>query len=434
MNTQAPVYSGEPFQGQTLPPTTGYSASIALDATHNPQPYAGMAVGKLSDPYPLPTTPLPNYDPTQLNLQSVTVNNPAGSKPVYYANYNGGIQVDLGWGVIGQINYVGNVGRRIRASALTQMNQLPVSALSVYGEALLDNISLHPEIPMPYPGFTGTVAQALAPYPQFKGGGVTLFDPGVGWSRYDAMQTTLTKRMKSGLSFFATYSWSKTLTNTNSGMQDVYNPRANKAVASFLHVPQMFKITAVYELPFGRGKLVRLHGPLDWVAGGWKLSGNGVYQSGDTLAITDGFVKNGIFATSRPNFTGAPIKLNQKGFIDTVNNTGPLYLNPDAFTHVPYTPSQHMALTTGNVPSILPSVQGPGYAFENLSLQKGFRFAERYNFSLRANAFNAFNRAGRGNPVTDINNANFGRILTTQSAARLNVFPRVLQIEGHLTF
>jgi hypothetical protein len=98
-----------------------------------------------------------------------------------FANYTGGIQVDLGRGVIAQINYVGNVARRIRQAALTQMNQLPIADLAIYGDALLDNITLHPTFPKPYASFTGTVQQALAPFPQFKGGGVAYFDPGAGW-------------------------------------------------------------------------------------------------------------------------------------------------------------------------------------------------------------------------------------------------------------
>jgi hypothetical protein len=77
--------------------------------------------------------------------------------------------------------------------------------------------------------------------------------PGEGWPRYDALQATLTKRMTSGVSFFANYTWSKTLTNTNGSVQDVYNLKAEKAVALFLRVPQIFKITAVYQLPFGKG-------------------------------------------------------------------------------------------------------------------------------------------------------------------------------------
>jgi hypothetical protein len=434
INSQAPVYSAEPFQGTTLPPTTGYSAAIALNSTTNPQAYSGISEGQLSSPYPSPTTPLPNYDPTQSNLQSVTVNNPAGSKPVYFGNYTAGLQIDLGKGVIGQINYVGNSARRIRQSALTELNQLPISDLATYGDALEDNISLHPSIPRPYPTFSGTVAQALAPYPQYAGGNVTLFDPGEGWSRYDAMQATLTKRMTSGLSFFANYTWSKTLTNTNGSVQNVYDLKAEKAVASFLQVPQIFKITAVYQLPFGKGRLVNLHGPFDWVAGGWQVAGNGIYESGDTLAITDTFVVNGIFATSRPNFTGAKVELNQSGFINAAKNTGPQYLNPAAFAHVPYTPDHHVALAVGNVPSILPGVLGPGYAFENLALQKGFKLGEQRAFTLRADAFNALNRAGRGDPDTNIEDATFGRITTTQASTRLNFTPRTLQVQGKFVF
>ncbi|WP_446743654.1 carboxypeptidase regulatory-like domain-containing protein [Silvibacterium acidisoli] len=434
INSQAPVYSAEPFQGSTLPPTTGYTASVALNATTNPQAYSSIAVGKLSNPYPFPTAPLPNYNPAQSNLQSVTVNNPNGSKPMLFGNYTGGFQIDAGHGIIGQINYVGNAGRRIRQAALTQKNQLPLGDLSAYGDELLDNISLHPDIPLPYPGFTGTVQQALAPIPQYAGGGVTLFDAGEGWSRYDALQATLNKQMTKNLSFFINYTWSKTLTDTNGGVQDIANLKAEKAVASFLHVPQIFKFTAIYALPFGKGEPVSMHGPLDWALGGWKLAGNGIYQSGDTLAITDSFVSNGIFATSRPNYTGLPVKLNSKGFIDTVHNTGPLYLNPAAFTHVPYTADHKMALTTGSVPSILPGIQSPGYAFENLGLQKGVELDEGRNLSFRADAFNVFNRAGRGDPVTDINNANFGRILGTQSSTRQNFTPRTLQAQVTIAF
>lgn len=428
INSQAPEYSSEPFFGTSLPPTTGYTANIALNSTTNPQLYSGLPVGTLSAPYPEPSTSLPNFDPTQLNKNSVTAINQDGSRPPYTANYTAGVQMAIGHGVVGQLNYVGNASRRLRASTLTQMNQLPVGDLELYGDALLDNISLHPEIAKPYAGFTGTVEQALAPYPQFAGGGVALFDPGAGWSRYDSMQASLRKNMTKGLSFFVNYVWSKTLTNTSGGLQDVYNKQAAKTVAATIHVPQVFKFTAIYELPFGKSKLVKLPGALDWVAGGWKLVGNGIYSSGDTLTITDGFVSNGIFATSRPNYTGEKVKLDQSGYIDTVHNSGPQYLNPAAFTHVPYTPNHHMALTVGNVPNVLPNVQGPGHMMENFGLQKAFGLGEERSISLRADAFNAFNRAGRGNPVTDINKTTFGSILSAYDS------PRALQVQGTFRF
>ena len=117
-----------------------------------------------------------------------------------------------------------------------------------------------------------------------------------------------------------------------------------------------------------------------------------------------------------------------------MHNTGPLYLNSAAFTHVPYTSNHKVALTTGNVPSILPGVLGPGYAFENFGLQKAFGLGEQRKLSLRADALNAFNRAGRGDPVTDINNANFGRILSTQASTRQNFIPRTIQLQASITF
>ena len=119
-----------------------------------------------------------------------------------------------------------------------------------------------------------------------------------------------------------------------------------------------------------------------------------------------------------------------------MHNTGPLYLNPAAFAHVSYTSNHKVALTTGNVPSILPGIQGPGYAFENLGLMKGFGLGEQRRLEIRADAFNVLNRAGRGNPDTDINDPNFGRLLSTQSSSsdRENFTPRTLQLQGSFYF
>ena len=40
--------------------------------------------------------------------------------------------------------------------------------------------------------------------------------------------------------------------------------------------------------------------------------------------------------------------------------------------------------------------------------------AERFKFEIRGEAFNAFNRAGRGGLVTDLNNPLFGRLTGQQ--------------------
>jgi hypothetical protein len=93
-----------------------------------------------------------------------------------------------------------------------------------------------------------------------------------------------------------------------------------------------------------------------------------------------------------------------------------------------------VALAVGNVPSVLPNVLGPGLAYENLGLQKSFTLGGDRALSFRADAFNAFNRAGRGDPVTDINNPNFGLILQTNQGVNGSFTPRIVQVQAHLNF
>ena len=445
INTQSPE-GGPSFQFTGVPSSLGYSGTIQINHTTNPQPYPDIAVASLSSPYPSYSGVLPNYDSTQANGQTAPAYiRPDGARVMYVENYNTGFQYDLGHQTIAEVNYVGNTGKRLYAFGTDQLNQLPIGDLAAYGDALLDPLSQHPEIPVPYPGFStdNQVNQALAPFPQYAGGGISQYDSHLGWSRYDSLQATITRRVSKGFNLMAAYTWSKTMTNTNSNcnsgqcaaVQDVHNLRLEKAVAQGIHVPHQFKLTGFYDLPFGAGRAFALHGPAQWLAGGWTLSGNAIYESGDTLQITDSYVSNGIFGATRPNYTGEAIQLNGSGRIDIANSDGPQYLNPAAFTHVATSPRNVVALTTGNVPSALGTVLGPGRASENASLQKSFGLGEGRSFQLRADAINLFNRAGRGNPVTDINDPNFGKIIVSGADSNGDQYSsRIVQLSGRVTF
>jgi hypothetical protein len=451
INTQAPMGGPEfPPDYEEPPSTLGYSGSIQITQTTNPQPYSDMAVAALSAAYPSYAGTLPNYSPTQANGEGPPAYiRPDGSKATYTENYNFGIQRDLGDKTIAEVNYVGNTAKRIYAYGLDQLNQLPISDLATYGDALLDPLTLHPTIPVPYTGFStnNSVQQALAPFPQYPGGSIFQYDDQEdhGWSRYDSLQTTLTRHVGSGFNILAAFTWAKIMTDTNSNcnsgtcgpVQDVNNPKLEKAVALGLNIAKQAKITTFYNLPFGPGRLVPLHGPVNWIAGGWTVSANLIYQSGLPLALSDSGVSNGIFSNTRPNYTGVgPLKLNKPGKIDEVDNTGPQYLNPAAFTHVTTSCStvaagatcNNVALTTGNVPSALGTVFAPGLASENASLQKNFGFGGLRNLQIRTDVFNLFNRSGRGAPVTDINSPSFGQILTNQYTSR------IVQVSGKFHF
>jgi len=86
------------------------------------------------------------------------------------------------------------------------------------------------------------------------------------------------------------------------------------------------------------------------------------------------------------------------------------------------------------VPNVLPDVRGPGLAYENMSLSKSWGFGEKREFTLRADAFNALNRAIMNAPVTDINNANFGRVISKGSNSSTNYTPRIVQVQAILKF
>ena len=64
--------------------------------------------------------------------------------------------------------------------------------------------------------------------------------------------------------------------------------------------------------------------------------------------------------------------------------------------------------------------QGPGSRVVDLSLVRSFRFARTHRVEARLEAFNAFNWFRWGNPITNLTNVNFGRILTALE-------PRIMQ-------
>ena len=77
--------------------------------------------------------------------------------------------------------------------------------------------------------------------------------------------------------------------------------------------------------------------------------------------------------------------------------------------------------TTGNTAVNLPGLTGPSNLGFDLSLSKKITIGESRMFEIRADAINALNRPVWGNPSTNINSANFGRI-TSAGGARTITF------------
>ncbi len=410
----------------------GYNGSIAVNQATNPTPFPQDPVLFLHQPFPSLVGALPNRNPAQLNNQGYNYIAPDSNRVGYAQNYSLTIQYQLPAQFVAEVGYIGNKGTRLEANGLDDLNQLPVSALR-FGDDLFQQLSARPGlgIPLPYAGFNGTVAQALRPYPQFTGIGRIFAN--FGTSHYDSLQVQITRHLTKGLAILGAYTWSKAIfTGSDSaidaaGSQDVYNRRLERSITSF-HVPHFVKFTWIAELPFGKKRRWVQDGFLSHVIGGWTMTGIHNYRVGDPLAVSGAGPRTILFnGTVRPDWIpGVPIILNDAADVKT-NGSGALYLNPAAFALVPRT-GNNVPLRLGTAPPRLPNVRGPAVYSEDFGLQKKFAFNETTNFEMRVDFFNAFNRAGRGNPNTDITSPLFGRI----TSARYG--PRNVQLEARFNF
>ena len=85
----------------------------------------------------------------------------------------------------------------------------------------------------------------------------------------------------------------------------------------------------------------------------------------------------------------------------------------------------------GNAPRTDPDLRSHGVHNWNLAVSKQTRLAGRVNLTLRAEAFNLFNRVQFGPPNTQASTAataNFGQVTTQVNQ------PRLIQLAARLTF
>src|SRR6202041_3519281 len=111
------------------------------------------------------------------------------------------------------------------------------------------------------------------------------------------------------------------------GPMDAANPRLDYGRADF-DIRQRVIISAVHELPLGRGKrfLANVNTPVNEVIGGWELTGIATFQTGLPFSIGAADT-NGVIDTNgqRANLVGNPFP---SGFQKSANE----WFNTAAFT------------------------------------------------------------------------------------------------------
>lgn len=268
------------------------------------------------------------------------------------------------------------------------------------------------------------------PYPAFGNLGFSNF---VAKSNYDSLQFDVRKRYSNGLSFDANYAWSHMLDSQDSAgwgstagaqvWQIGNNPAANYGNSNF-DIPQAFKGTANYELPFGIGKTYMNHNSIaDGVLGGWRVSGTYILQSGTPFTVLDGGVNDysqagNVFANPVSGVSAKSGTCPNGATVGSVN----CWFNPTAFQ----TPAQQGNGAFGVVGRN--TLFGPKLFNIDLSLAKTWHYKERYGFTLRSDFVNALNHPSFTLPNNNVASSGVATITGVSNNAR------TIQLGARFTF
>lgn len=337
-----------------------------------------------------------------------------------------GIQRQLPWGIVAEAVYVGNKGYDIEI--IKDLNALPSQYLLNLG---LVNGAIDPALsaratalglglPNPFrnvPGFEGTTfftgttiarSQLLRPFPQFTSV-LTSNNDGKSW--YHSGQFGLQRRFSAGTTIQMSYTWSKWLQATeylNAG-----DAKPTKMIAD-QDVPHRLSLSAIYALPFGKGKTLDSGNyVVNQIIGGWQIQGVYQFQVGFPIAfgswsITGGTTSGDIF------YTGGKIGL------PTTEQTTARWFNTAAFSQVA-PPTGHLR----TLPFRFTDARRDNINNVDLSLMKNTRITESMKVQIRLEAINAFNHPYYPAPSVALGGA-FGTIgIATTNQAN---YPRRMQI------
>ncbi len=267
---------------------------------------------------------------------------------------------------------------------------------------------------------------------------------------YNAGQVQVRHRESQGLEYMVNYTYSKALTN-NPGFfgvasvngasaywQNGYNGSADYGPSGF-DTRHNLSATAVYALPFGRGRRFgsNMNRAGDELIGGWKLNGTVIAYSGLPVTISGPITTSVNNKTARANHYRKLKIVNRSvsnwfgtdpssGYAlgangQRVNNCASISGDNGVCAYGPTTGEQFGTAGVG-------TERAPGFEQIDMTLGKAFTVYRENKLEFRADAFNLFNIASYKNPDNGITDSNFGQISDVRSQQRQ------LQLSLHYSF
>ncbi len=356
--------------------------------------------------------------------------------------YNFGVEQQFTRDMAMQLNYVGSQGHFIPVAAgggrgyyNNQLDPMYYVLGSQLGATLTPAVlataqQTFPNIKLPYPSFSGTLAQALVPFPQYSGVADTYDN--ISNSNYNSLQVVLKQRMAHNVDFMVNYTWAAEIDNNGTFRNGYLNSRVERS-RGLSDATNVINSTAVVKLPFGRGqRFASENRVVRALISDYQISGIYTYSSGVPLAIvSSGCVTPGggqCMPNYNPGYVGNA-RLNgsygQNMTAATASTTH--YVDINAFVDPSVGANSNPAVsrlypqyTIGSVGRTRPyGLRGPAIFDSDLSLKRNIVLHENMALQLDVSAYNITNSFIPAAPAVNTSTpSTFGTVTSQANASR----------------
>jgi hypothetical protein len=341
--------------------------------------------------------------------------------------YNLNVQYSPGWDSVLEVGYVG-----------TQSQHRPGQL--EFDQALLAS----PQHPV-NGETTNSINNVTARLPIQGVSQGSLFTASAFIANYNALQASITKRMRHGLQLQGSYTWSKNLDEVNGEVgtdvfelqlptNDQHNLRRSSYGPAGDDRDQRAVLNFTWQVPkFGQLPMLPRH-----LLNDWQFSGIALIQSGIPLSVFDsnaGSVYGLLGGEVRAQRTGSSPSTHGSLFSRVKSG----YLDRNAFTRAPEAPNGTSLADQDFGNSGVGIVRGPGQHNLDMAVERVFPVTETSSFRFRAEFFNLTNTPQFANPNTSLGftdptlpnpsaSPSFGKITSTTTN------PRIIQFAAKFLF
>jgi Carboxypeptidase regulatory-like domain/TonB-dependent Receptor Plug Domain len=356
--------------------------------------------------------PANSLDPSQPGLLSrvrIRAVDPATPTP-YVQQWSLGVQRELPWSLLGEMNYVGTHSSHL--NVLADLNQ-------------------------PFFNPDGSVqSQSNRPFPNF---GYIEYQRPVGFGKYNGLEATLERRMQHGVGLRFVYTYSRSIDNTpqelesSSGSAPNGRNYASWTGPSDFDTPHRFIASYVYELPFGRGKAFASTGFVSYLIGNFRTSGVYTYASGRPFTVSAG----GARANALDAFGAVAATPNQIGTPHIVGNVDCWFFASNAkigttspcLNLSPSLTDAYQLQTPGFLGNVgRNTLRGPHTNVFDFALMRDFPIHEAVGLQFRWEVFNLTNTVQFGQPNNNFSSSGVAQITSLAGDQR------VMQLALRLSF